>query len=595
MSNRKWAKPDLRRGAVLHGGTPLAVMALVSIMVASSIVMTIGDTARAAGGVVHRPVGRAACGPGSNPETGLQGQVTKADRVSGRSQFGYRCNLDLVGRYQGDGGSFQSAWYGHCAYYGTALGGPVRNPGVQVLDVSDPTRPRVNTRLVSPAMTEPWESLKVHQGRGLLGAVHGALVNGPVFFDVYDLQSDCTAPRLLSSLPLPGNIVGHEGTWAPDGRTYWVGIGGNGLAAIDVTDPARTRLVYFDDSRVHGLSISADGNTAYLAVMSISDGEPNGLRILDVSDVQARRPVPRTRTVSTLYWADGAIAQLTIPVTYAQRPFLFFTDEGGSRYADRSEGAAGFRSPAGAVRLIDISDVRRPQVVSKIKLEIQMPEHQRAARDDTNGNGLWGYQAHYCTVDRETDPTALACSYFQSGIRVFDVRNPYESREIAYFNPPAQTGKHAELPGSWHVSSPVAPAYNLAFNQDPVATPDLSADWCTAQVRFYAPRNELWTHCMDNGFLVLNFSNGAYPLPPLTAPPVPPARSEAVEISARPVAEPEGSGRVASARPAERPPSALTANRLQLAYRCIVAPQLDEGGIDRLFTEVLGRQRRSAP
>src|SRR5207302_11474107 len=112
--------------------------------------------------------------------------------------------------------------------------------------------------------------------------------------------------------------------WAPDGRTYWVGSAGNALAAIDVTDPEHTQLVYFDDSRVHGLSISADGNTAYLAVQSAIDGEPNGLRIVDVSDVQARRPIPRTRTVSTFYWADGSVAQLTIPVTYAQRPFLFF-------------------------------------------------------------------------------------------------------------------------------------------------------------------------------------------------------------------------------------------------------------------------------
>jgi hypothetical protein len=563
-------------------------MALVSLMVASSVAMTIGDTSPAAGAVVERSVAPAECGPGSNPETGLQGQVPSADRASGRSRAGYRCNLELVGQYQGEGGSWQSAWYDHCAYYGTALGGPVRNPGVQVVDASDPTRPTVTTRLVSPAMTEPWESLKVHEGRKLLGAVHGGLDLGTVFFDVYDL-SDCAAPRLLSSLPLPSNIVGHEGTWAPDGRTYWVGMGGGGLAAIDVTDPRSTRLVYVDGSRVHGLTISADGNTAYVAVISILDGDPNGLRIVDVSEVQARRPAPRIRTVSTLYW-DRGFAQLTLPVTYGGRPFLFFTDEGGSRYPDRSEGLAGFRSPAGAARLIDISDVRNPRLVSKMKLEIQLPEHEATARADTEDNGVFGYQAHYCSVDRETDPTALACSYFQSGIRVFDVRNPYQPREIAYFNPPAQTGKQAELPGSMHVSGPAPLAVGLFFNQDSVPRANLTADWCTAQVRFYAPRNELRTHCMDNGFLVLKFSNAAYPLPPLAAPPVPPATSEAVEISARPDAKPEGSRPVANGQPAEQRPSTLTANRLQLAYRCIVAPQLDDGAIDRLFTLVVGRK-----
>jgi hypothetical protein len=49
--------------------------------------------------VFEGPVPRANCGPGSRPETGLQGQVPLADRQSGRSSQGYWCNLELVGRY----------------------------------------------------------------------------------------------------------------------------------------------------------------------------------------------------------------------------------------------------------------------------------------------------------------------------------------------------------------------------------------------------------------------------------------------------------------------------------------------------------------
>ena len=47
--------------------------------------------------VFEGPVPRAECGPGSRPETGLQGQGPLADRESGRSSEGYTCNLDLVG------------------------------------------------------------------------------------------------------------------------------------------------------------------------------------------------------------------------------------------------------------------------------------------------------------------------------------------------------------------------------------------------------------------------------------------------------------------------------------------------------------------
>src|SRR2546423_1558706 len=46
------------------------------------------------------PVGRADCGPGSNPETSdVQGSVSVGDRMSGRSSEGYTCNMEQVGNY----------------------------------------------------------------------------------------------------------------------------------------------------------------------------------------------------------------------------------------------------------------------------------------------------------------------------------------------------------------------------------------------------------------------------------------------------------------------------------------------------------------
>src|SRR5437868_2232638 len=56
------------------------------------------------------PVPKANCGAGSLPETKLQGQVPLTDRQSGRSQEGYRCNLELKGQEQGQGASWQDAW-----------------------------------------------------------------------------------------------------------------------------------------------------------------------------------------------------------------------------------------------------------------------------------------------------------------------------------------------------------------------------------------------------------------------------------------------------------------------------------------------------
>ncbi|MGH7820628.1 MAG: LVIVD repeat-containing protein, partial [Candidatus Binatia bacterium] len=42
---------------------------------------------------------RAVCGPGSRPETGIQGRVSREEHDSGRAAEGYSCNTELVGAY----------------------------------------------------------------------------------------------------------------------------------------------------------------------------------------------------------------------------------------------------------------------------------------------------------------------------------------------------------------------------------------------------------------------------------------------------------------------------------------------------------------
>jgi hypothetical protein len=459
--------------------------ASIALLLAALLVALLSATPESSAGVMAKervfegPVDEADCGLGSKPETGLQGQVPYEDRQSGRSQKGYWCNMKLLGQHQGVGTSWQMAWHGDCAYYDTFS---YSGEGVAVLDVSKTRNPELSTKLTSPSMLGPWESLKVNERRELLAGV-GAWApagNGPLFFDVYDVSEDCAQPELLASLPidLPS---GHEGNWAQDGKTYY-GSSLASIAAIDVTDPAQPGLITVMNRETHGLATSADGNRLYLAAPSAPCG--NGLQIIDVSEVQAREPDPQTEALGEVCWEDGSTAQHPIPVTIKGDPYVIFVDEGG----------------AGAARLIDISDETKPRVVSKFKLMIHLPVHQEHAQADTAGNGVFGYEAHYCNVDRLVEPTVLGCGYFQSGIRVFDIRNPMKPKEIAYFNPPARVGEGGQLRGSEHASNPL--------NSPPS---NMTADWCSAQVRFIPERAELWTTCQDNGFLTLKFTNGVWP------------------------------------------------------------------------------------
>ena len=43
---------------------------------------------------------------------------------------------------------------------------------------------------------------------------------------------------------------------------------------------------------------------------------------------------------------------------------------------------------------------------------------------------------HYCSLDNRESATAVACGYFELGIRKFDIRDPPRPKEIAFLREP---------------------------------------------------------------------------------------------------------------------------------------------------------------
>ncbi|MEV0358844.1 hypothetical protein AB0H71_22580 [Nocardia sp. NPDC050697] len=464
-------------------------------------------------------VPRADCGPDDLPEPGLQGDVPAQDRDSGRSTLGYRCNMSLAGSWAGRGAGITSTSFEHCAYLGSFFPGTLigESRGVQVLDVSDPANPRPTVTLTEPAMLAgTWESLKVNTERKLLVGTGVPLLIGAGFLSVYDI-SDCAHPRLLN--PGPGTdplqplpITTHEGGFSPDGYTYWSsGIVPGLLSAVDLTDPARPRVIWQGVTGIesHGLGVSPDGNRLYLSALG-------GFTVLDVSAIQRRDPNPQVPHLGRVFWTDGGATQHSVPVTYDGHPYLFTVDEGGS----------------GGVKLVDVADDAAPDVVGKIKLEINLPQNADSSLGSSMGGSAFAYESHYCTADRPANPTALACGWISSGIRVFDVRDPWHIREIAYYNPPARTGQNLSLWNSPHalasltgiplMSAPSALRAVLdgQFSAADALTPrtgrllfgDVSTDWCLSPPEWRG--NQLYVSCSDNGFLVLNLDGDVYTPPP---------------------------------------------------------------------------------
>src|SRR5882672_12595193 len=482
---------------------PIVTATLIAISCVALVGFGGGNDERGGGHGKEPPltVPKAKCGPHDNPETGLQGQVPAALRAAGFQ--GFNCNLDLIAQNKGDGANWQTTqfkerdrphWrksrHGHddgkrervCGYHGTAspaLSAPGRTTsGVPVLDVTDLRRPTKTAQLTTTSMLDPWESLKVNERRQLLAADNGQNGGGGPEVDIYDVSDDCRFPQLLASLPVGTGadgggvvtpIIGHEGSFAPDGLTYYGGgrVVPNNYYAVDVSDPTQPKLMgawnvpqVATGARTHGLSISDDGTRGYF--VSIGSVTPagitdpavianNGLVIYDLTDFQKRRANPQPKVVGEVYWKDGSVAQHTINVKIRGKPYVISVDEGGSggttSAAQLSAACAAGMPPFPMARIIDISDERSPKVVTKIMHEVHDPANCSKVLPDLVGLSIFTYGTHYCSVDNRHNATTLACGMFNSGIRIFDIRDPVRVKEIAYFNPPGVT---TASPGSNH-------------------------------------------------------------------------------------------------------------------------------------------------
>ena len=441
-----------------HGGrrATLARLGLTAALVAAGAALVLPDgSSSAASEPTLAPTPQKACNAGSRPETSIQGRVPKRDYDSGRARRGYTCNTRLVSHIGASGG-FKVHRYtdaaGHrCVFYDSTRLAPTDLPynvgsggiGTFVVDVADPRSPRHTAALQTIAMDSPHESLVLNRRRGLLAAVAGNAATLPGVLDVYSVRQDCRRPTLLSSTPFGG--FGHESGFSPDGRTlYASATSGYTLAAIDLTDPRTpTTLATYDGVNYHGLRLSPDGNTMYVAdIGTPSPGgrvSVGGLRILDVSEIQSRKPDPQVRTLSSLSWRQKSIPQAADPIVINGHRYVLEGDE----FANFTLGpdlvvSGGYEedAPVGAARLINVDNPRRPFVVSNLRLAVhQLRNRAGPQRNDPGANTpISGYAGHYCSAPRYRNPGIVACSMIGSGLRIFDVRHPYRPREVGYFN-----------------------------------------------------------------------------------------------------------------------------------------------------------------
>jgi hypothetical protein len=442
-------------------------------------------------------------GDADRPEPGKQGETMPGEaKVLDRPyQKGVRVvgHSDIARRK----GNLIMAWSGHCAYIAGGVNiAPDGNisqtsgeptAGVAVMDVSKPSSPKLVRFLQEKGALFAGETLhaSTSKGRAVLAAsTYGGVpgINAPKegWLNIYDV-SNCANPKLMAEVKWPE--PSHTITVSPNGkRVYGTMIhpftGDGGIQVMDISDMARPRFVgKFHATRAdgashafaaHEISISPDEKRIYAGVIASKGNDLNknikimppnaeglgpeagGIYILDNSDLASGKAEPKLRLIGTALhggWHSAVQARIK------GKPYLVGSGELGA-------------CPGAWPRITDISDEKNPRIVGQFKLEMNQKENcpPRTGVEKATGGVVGGpgtASTHFNDVDNARNTRLGLFPMLWAGLRIADLSNPANPKEIAYFKP---------------------------------------GDTCASHVRYVPRTRHIWFACAESGFYILSLT-----------------------------------------------------------------------------------------
>lgn len=159
-----------------------------------------------------------------------------------------------------------------------------------------------------------------------------------------------------------------------------------------------------------------------------------GVIVLDISDITAPRQVSQFRVSPPYVSLFGIHTVVPIP----SRKLMAANSEAIRENCDE---------PLGFVGLIDISDETVPRLVSTMPLPA--PPEDAPFANFCEFGGRFGphnqHQPQHQNVLAQYDDL-LHMTYFNAGLRIFDISDAHLPREIAWFVPPVPEERRGELP-----------------------------------------------------------------------------------------------------------------------------------------------------
>ena len=361
--------------------------------------------------------------------------------------------------------------------------GYIEKNGLSIVDVTNPAAPGY---LVHVPPTGPEASgtqhIQICDGSALPSAddakVYAIRTNGLLGYEVLDV-TDPSKPQFLrtiaetgvSSRPESerGDRETHKFQWdCATGIAYLTGTARGWrvtrvLQAFDLADPMQPKHIrdfglvgYEPDAagpypapQVAGLHQPfVVGDRMYLGYNS---GEEGVLQILDTKKFLAGAEAPVTEPPSSAYKAGTPptaanllypqIARVDLPSYWGVHTAKPIYDVEIADYADNAAArtrdlllvaseAGSFRcqEPRDVMLIFDITEERKPVTIATF----QVPEEPG---DFCHRGGRFGPHSFADAYHPSFDQKLVVLAYFNAGIRVVDIRNPFEPKEVARFIP----------------------------------------------------------------------------------------------------------------------------------------------------------------
>jgi hypothetical protein len=185
----------------------------------------------------------------------------------------------------------------------------------------------------------------------------------------------------------------------------------------------------------HGPAIiSDDGKTAYM-------GYGPAVVILDISDISKPKLIGQLN-ISPPF--GGIPAHDVLPIPGKNMLFVHGEATGGGDTPDDQPACA---RPITTAAMVDIKDPAKPYLVSILPTPV--PPKGAPYTDFCDKGGRFGphntnLEYHLPDVEKQADLIYL--TYFNAGLRIYDIKNPRLPKEIGWFIPPTPTKRYGPLP-----------------------------------------------------------------------------------------------------------------------------------------------------